>query len=97
MFAGIKHSTYTEENTCKGSVKPGGMRRIGDNWNVVSEELPKLIIVLNYSSTCEITKTMVLDFKDKASKREEIYVPYNGPLLRQNHHQIACLGKKLTV
>ncbi len=38
---------------------------------------------------------MVLDFKDKVSKHEEIYVPYSHPLLRLNHNQMVCLGRKV--
>jgi hypothetical protein len=63
--------------------------------HVDSEEYARLIIVLNASSTRETTKTMVLEFKDKLRKGEEIHVPYYHPLLRLDHNQMACLGNKV--
>lgn len=83
------------KKTYKGYVKPKGMRRNGDDWHVVSEEYAKLIIALNRSSTCELTKTMVQDFNDKVSRHEVIYVPYNHPLLRLDHNKMVCLGKQV--
>ena len=76
-------------------MKPKGLRRKGDDWHVVSEEYAKLIIALKASSTCEITKTLVLEFKDKLRKGEEINVPYKHSLLRLDHNQMACLGNKV--
>ena len=76
-------------------MKPKGLRRSGDDWNVVSEDYAKLIIALNQSSTCEITKNMVVEFKYKLSKGEVIYVPYNYPLLRLDHNKMVCLGTRV--
>ena len=76
-------------------MKPKGLRRNGDDWNVVSEEYAKLIFALNASSTCETTKTMVLEFKDKFRKGEEIFFPYKNLLLRLDHSQMVCLGNKV--
>jgi hypothetical protein len=36
-----------------------------------------------------------LEMKDKLSKAEVIYVPYNHPLLRMDHNQMVCLGKRV--
>ena len=85
----------TKKKTYKGYLTPRGMRRIGDDWHLVSEENAKLIIPLNRSSTCEITKAMVPDFEDKLSKPEQIYDPYNHPLLRLNRNQMVCFGKQV--
>ncbi len=35
---------------------------------------------------------MVVQFKDKLSKGEVIYVPFNHPLLKLGHNKMACLG-----
>jgi len=85
----------TQKKTYEGYLKPKGLRWNGDDWLVVSEEYAKLIIALNASSTCETTKTMVLEFKDKLRKGEEVYVPYKHPLLRLDHNQMVCLGNKV--
>ncbi len=81
MFANIQHSKY-KRKTYKGYLNLRGVPRIGDDWHIVEKENAKFIIALNQSSFCEITKRMVLDFKDRVSKHEKIYVPYNHLLLR---------------
>ena len=76
-------------------MKPKDLRRTGDDWHVVSEEYAKCIIALNASSTCETTKTMVLEFKDKLRKVEEIYFSYKHSLLRLDLNQMVCLENKV--
>ena len=49
----------------------------------------------NRSSTCEEVKTMVQNFRDKLSRDEEIYVPYNHSLLRLDHTKMVCLGQQV--
>ena len=85
----------TQMKTYKGYLKPKGVRRVGDDWHVVSGEYAKLIIALNRSSPCEETKTMVKNFSDMLSREEVIKVPYNHPLLRLDHNKMVCLGQQV--
>ena len=66
----------TQMKTYKGYLKPKGLRRVGDDWHVVSGDYANLIIALNRSSPCEVTKTMVQNFSDMLSREEVIKVPY---------------------
>lgn len=85
----------TQMKTYKGYLKPKGVRRVGDDWHVVSGDYAKLIIALNRSSPCEVTKTMVKNFSDMLSREEVIKVPYNHPLLRLDHNKMVCLGQQV--
>jgi hypothetical protein len=85
----------TQKKTYKGYLKPKGVRRVGDDWHVVSENYAKLIIALNRSSTCDEVKTMVQNFRDKLSRDEVIYVPYNHSLLRLDHTKMVCRGQQV--
>ena len=85
----------TQKKTYKRYLKPKGVRRVGDDWHVVSEKYAKLIIALNRSSPCEEIRTMVQIFEDKLSRDEVIYVPYNHSLLRLDHTKMVCLGQQV--
>lgn len=61
----------------------------------MSKDYANLLISLNKNSTCDSVKAEIVVFQGKLSRDEAILVPYNHPMLKLNHTQMVCLGKKV--